>query len=584
MKDTYYINKGEHLSQVLPEIETNIVLAKKLPGIGATHMEINSPRPSILIEPNVPVIKGKCREHENVLGIYEDITADRIIRYFKEQHDYPKLISTPESFPKIKTACQRVGINMFNEFFFLMDESHKLVKDVDYRADIVLPMNDFFLFKNKALVSATPIRLTDPRFTEQEFRTVNIEATFDYQQRITAIHTNNILQSVIQYKEENNNPICFFINSIDLIHSLMKTLDISGQSAVFCAPKSQRKLKVEFDFKNSYDDWEANKMQPYSFFTGRFFNAFDLKLDYQPNVVMITDLYTSPHTMLDINTDCIQIAGRFRKGLSSLTHIYNTDRNIFVKEQEQIEWELSAHEHAYNTIKTFYQSASKEAERRAFGEAMESLPFNKLLYPDGSKNHFAIDNRIDEALVTNSYQVSDRIEEMYHNCYMFKTSYTRQHYKIGDFDQLVISKSKTTIKDKRKNMIKQLETMGTPPSEYEADYISSIRAIDPLIVEAYQLLGKDKIEELNYSTKKLNEAIILNKITGNKTVLLVKNSFKIRQKYTCKEIQTELTRIYEELNIHPDEEIQGKKIKRYFQAAPCKTRGERGYSLISELV
>ena len=38
-----------------------------------------------------------------------------------------------------------------------MDECHQLIKDVDYRTDIVLPMNDFFVSKAKALVSATPI-------------------------------------------------------------------------------------------------------------------------------------------------------------------------------------------------------------------------------------------------------------------------------------------------------------------------------------------------------------------------------------------------------------------------------------------
>ena len=76
-----------------------------------------------------------------------------------------------------------------------MDESHLLVKDVDYRDNIVLPINDFFLFKQKALVSATPIAFSDPRFKEQGFRTVTIDADYNYKQDITLIHTNNTLQS-----------------------------------------------------------------------------------------------------------------------------------------------------------------------------------------------------------------------------------------------------------------------------------------------------------------------------------------------------------------------------------------------------
>ena len=38
-------------------------------------------------------------------------------------------------------------------------KAHKAVKDVDYRTNIVLPMDDFFQFKGKALVSATPLKV-----------------------------------------------------------------------------------------------------------------------------------------------------------------------------------------------------------------------------------------------------------------------------------------------------------------------------------------------------------------------------------------------------------------------------------------
>ena len=55
-----------------------------------------------------------------------------------------------------------------------MDECHQLVKDVDYRVDIVTPMKDFFLFKNKALVSATPIGFSDPRFKENGFEEITL--------------------------------------------------------------------------------------------------------------------------------------------------------------------------------------------------------------------------------------------------------------------------------------------------------------------------------------------------------------------------------------------------------------------------
>ena len=585
----YIINKGQKLADIMPEIESNINLAKKFPGIGATYLEIHSRRQSILIEPNVPVIQGKCAKSDEkfkLFGVYEGVTVDKIIRYLQEPREHHKLMTTPESFQKIKQAIAQVGIDLYSHFFCLMDESHLLVKDVDYREDIILPMNDFFRFKQKALVSATPIMLSDPRFREQEFRTVTVDANYDYRQDITVIHTNNTLQTVRTYLEEHDAPTSFFINLVDYSHSLIKELGIANESAIFCATKSEQKLKHELNFGNSYSEWKADRMKKYNFFTSRFNNAFDLDLDYSPQVVMLTDIKASSYTMLDIHTDCVQIAGRFRNGLDSLTHIYTTDKNLPTPSREDIQVSLFAHEHAYKTINTLYNSASSEMEQKAFGEAMRSLPFNKMLYPNGDKNYFAIDNHVDDKLVTGSYYDSDRIEELYYSCNMFRPSCIGYEYPFEDFEHLKLEGSKMTVREKRKKMVDILSELPETLSEYDLNFINEMRKVDSLLIEAYELLGLDAIKEMDYSQKQMNEAVILKQMKCGSTVKLVKNSFKVGYKYKCSEIESELTRIFEVLNIHPDKTIRGETIRRYFDAEPCKIgkKRERGYYLTAELL
>lgn len=586
----YIISKGQKLSNIMPQIESNINLAKKFPGIGATYLEIHSPRPSILIEPNVPVIQGKCAKSDKdfkVFGVYEGVTMDKIINYLQEPYKYHKLMTTPESFPKIKQAANNAGIDLYSHFFCLMDESHLLVKDVDYRDNIILPMNDFFLFKEKALVSATPIAFSDPRFKEQGFRTVTIDADYDYKQDITLVHTNNTLQSIRDYLEQHNDsPICFFINLVDYSHSLIKELGIQNESSIFCAPKSVQKLKNELGFNNAYDEWKSDRMRKFNFYTSRFYNAFDLEVDYTPHVVMLTDIKASPYTMLDIHTDCVQIAGRFRNGLSTLTHIYTTDNNLPVMTTEEIRVHQIAQEYAYNTIRTLYNSAASETERNAFGEAMRSLPFNRMLYPDGKKNYFAIDNDTNDKLITGSYHDSDRIISLYYACYMFRPSCTGYIYQFKEFDQLLLQGSKMTVKEKRKKMVAMLSELKEPLSEFDWDFINEIRKVDSLLIEAYELLGLDSIIEMNYSPKRMNEAIILKRMQGNTTVKLIKNSFKIGYKYKCSQIVSELTRIFEMLNIHPHKSIRGETINHYFDAVPCRIgkKRERGYFLRAELL
>lgn len=573
------LNKGQYLSDVMSEIPSNCILSKRIPGCGATTLELETQRNSIIVVPNVPVIKSKCGKYSNLLGVYEDVTTDKIHNYLTNNRLH-KIMTTPESFGKVKTACS--GIDIHNHFFLLMDECHQLIKDVDYRTDIVLPMNDFFRFKGKALVSATPIGFSDPRF--KEFETVEISADYDYRQEIAVTHTYNINKAISEYLgNHTEGTVCFFVNSVVMIYSIMKQFNILEDSAVYCAPKSRLKLKNEYSFDNAYSDWSAEAMKKYNFFTGRFFTAFDLGLPYQPDLVMVTDPYNSEYTILDIDTDCIQICGRFRNGIKSATHIYRVNPQIITKGREQIEWEISAHEFAYNTIQTLYNSADNRESRFAFGAVLETMPFRKFLYSDFTKNWFAIDNEINSVLVNNRYQSRQEIMNWYNGCHFFNPTFENDEYNEND-DKLKIIKAARSVKDKRKKIVQQLGEMETPYSEYALDYINDMRKIDPFIVEAFETLGKERIEELNYIDRKIREEMILTQRKGNKVIKLIKNIFKVGNRYSNEKIVNELTRIFEMLNIHPEENIEPKLISLYYQAIPCWVGKKRGYQLISGIV
>ena len=581
------LKQGEYLSDIkeFPEIPSNCILSKRIPGCGATTLELETDRSSIILVPNVPVIIGKCKKEKKkypLLGVYESVNQSQIIEYLRKNR-IRKIMTTPESFSKVKSACEKCGINIYSDFFLLEDECHQIIKDVDYRPDIVMPMNDFFLFNHKALVSATPIGFSDPRFEENNFKTIEITADYDYRQDITVTRTYNIAKAVGEYLKSHNGTTCFFVNSVIEIYSIMNQFGLLNDSAVYCAPKSRSKLKNEYGFTNAHTEWSAETMKKYNFFTGRFFTAFDLELPYKPDLVMITDPYNAEYTMLDIDTDCIQICGRFRHGINSATHIYRVNPEIIAKSREQVEWEISAHEFAYTTIQTLYNNADNKESRFAFGAVLETLPFRKFQYPDFTKNWFAIDNEINEVLVQSQYQSYLFIEEWYKDCHFFNPTFTKCEYNEND-EKLKIIKKCRSVKDKRRKMVQILSEIEEPYSEYALDYINSIRAIDPFIVDAYEVLGKERIEELKYNQKKMNEEMILAQRKGNKVIKLIKNAFSVGCKYTNQKITEELTRIFDLLHIHPEKEITSKMIKDYYQVVDWRSKKKRGYQLISELI
>ena len=576
------LKEGQYLSDVMNEILSNCILSKRIPGCGATTLELDTNRSSIIVVPNVPVIVSKCNKYPNLLGVYEGVNQSQIIEYLTN-NPTRKIMTTPESFGKVKNACEKCNINIYSDFFLLEDECHQIIKDVDYRPDIVMPMNDFFLFNHKALVSATPIGFSDPRFEENHFEIIEITADYDYRQDITVTRTYNIAKAVSQYMDNHNGTICFFINSVVEIFSLMKHFDIMEDSAVYCAPKSRSKLKNEYGFTNAHTEWSAETMKKYNFFTGRFFTAFDLELDYNPDLVMITDPYNAEYTMLDVDTDCIQICGRFRNGINSATHIYRVNPEIIVRTKEEVLVDISNREYAYNLIQTFYNSADHIEYRKAFGEILEIAQYRKYLYPDFTKNWFAVDNDINEVLVQNQYQSNISITECYNGCHFFNPTFTKCEYNKNDEKMKIIKKCRS-VKDKRRKMVQFLSEIEEPQSEYALDFMNDMRKIDPFIVDAYEVLGKERIEELKYNQKKMNEEMILAERKGNKVVRLIKNYFQIGCRYSNEAIVEELTRIFDLLHIHPEKAITPKMINDYFQAVNCWVGKKKGYQLVSALV
>lgn len=593
------INKNEngkiqYLTEVLPMIPTNTVLYKTLTGLGATYGELKADRNSIIIEPNVPVIVGKCNDpkhkEDNLFGVYEGVYTEDVIKYLEKSADKrTKILTTPESFQKVKDAFELMDMDIYGTCFLLFDECHKIVKDADYRSDITLPFDDFFLFNEKALVSATPISFSDPRFEMQKFQIIRIEPAFEYKLPVSLIHTNNVLEQLKRTLDKlDATDICLFVNSTDMIYSFIKQLDIENESTVFCAKKSVEKLKNK-KFKHAFEQWSKSRMKKYNFFTSRFYNALDIELKIKPTVIMISDVYFSEYSMIDPHTDAIQAIGRFRNGVNRVCHIFNTNPNLPVRTEEEIGIYLQANKEVYDKIKTFYDCATSEEARNAYHGILKVLPFNQMLNKDGKENFFAIDNYVDEALLKSSYNAQEKLIASYRSNRLFDLDVESAYFPFGDFERLKKESKYASLKDKRKEVVRQLELLkGDDETEMIRNYKEDLRKADSFIYGAYEEIGKEMIESLDYSVKRIKEAMILKqnreKTEGTEFIQLIKNSFKVGQKYTKKYIKEELTRIYALTGVTPQKTITGQSIKEFFHVKEINTGGSRKFLLVESKI
>lgn len=575
-------------------IPTNTILYKTLTGLGATYGELKADRNSIIIEPNVPVIVGKCNDpkhkEDNLFGVYEGVYTEDVIKYLEKSADKrTKILTTPESFQKVKDAFELMDMDIYGTCFLLFDECHKIVKDADYRSDITLPFDDFFLFNEKALVSATPISFSDPRFEMQKFQIIRIEPAFEYKLPVSLIHTNNVLEQLKRTLDKlDATDICLFVNSTDMIYSFIKQLDIENESTVFRAKKSVEKLKNK-KFKHAFEQWSKSKMKKYNFFTSRFYNALDIELKIKPTVIMISDVYFSEYSMIDPHTDAIQAIGRFRNGVNRVCHIFNTNPNLPVRTEEEIGIYLQVSKEVYDKIKTFYDCATSEEARKAYREALKVLPFNQMLNKDGKENFFAIDNYVDEALLKSSYNAQEKLIASYRSNRLFDLDVESAYFPFGDFERLKKESKYASLKDKRKEVVRQLELLkGDDETEMIRNYKEDLRKADSFIYGAYEEIGKEMIESLDYSVKRIKEAMILKqyreKTEGTEFIQLIKNSFKVGQKYTKKYIKEELTRIYALTGVTPQKTITGQSIKEFFHVKEINTGGSRKFLLVESKI
>lgn len=583
--------KIQYLTEILPEIPTNTILYKKLTGLGATYGELKAHRNSIIIEPNKPVISGKCKDpkhgKDNLFGVFDGVYADDIVAYMErsiKQSKHFKILTTPESFHKVQEAFEEMDMDIRYNSFLLFDECHKIVKDSGFRPDITLPMDLFFECEQKALVSATPIEFTDPRFEEQKFQTITIKPTFDYVKGMNLHATNNLLQAAKEVFAGLKGNCFVFCNSTDTIYSLMQQLGLLDASAVFCSEKSVEKLK-DLKFTNASDIWNEDMMKRYNWLTSRFYNAVDIELEEKPTILLLTDCYFAGYTAFDPNTDTIQCVGRFRNGVSSIHHISNTNRNFMVRSKDELKGYIACSREIYDMLQNLYNYATTISTKDAYRAAVETLPFAKLLDKNGKVNYFAIDNYVNAELVKGYYQCANNLWETYKSCNAFIVNrYSIEDYKLGDYERLQRTNKSISIKEKRKIMVQQLELLGDCQTEMEWQFKRDLEQSDNFIVEAYDKIGKDKIENLKYNRKKIKEAMILadyhKKATGIEVIQFIANSFEVGKWYSAKYIKEELIRIFNLVGLNPKKAITSHTINDFFYAVQCKRQQTKGYQLI----
>jgi hypothetical protein len=587
--NTYISNIEPFKSNGIP---TNSIIHKEITGCGITTFEIRfAKHNSIIVLPNVPVIEGKVAEHNadypefKILGVYKGIDVHDIKAYLLTDIKYKKILTTPEGFSKIIKAFEGNQEIMQNDYFLLYDECERIVTDISYRGAIAAPFDIFFKFKDKALVSATTLPFSDVRF--KEFERYQIEPDFDYSKDLTLISTNNVVSSLKKHLDElDSEHVCIFLNSTNGIHAVTKTLDIKSASKAFCSQESVVKL-MEKKYSNASSRFQANDMAKHNFFTSRYYSAFDIKLDYQPDVIIITDILFAPHSIIDPNTEAIQIAGRFRNGINSLTHITNYNPTMEVRTQHEALTYLEGCLDTYEVVVKLFNQIETKGGKETLNFFINNSPIASF-FNDGKRNPFMIDNSLNEERVKGYFLNSDALNVAYEAVSKhFNLTHLQETYPIADID--IYNLKQIDNKVDRYRLVAQLLSRWTAKQGHfllmfgeSIEQKAILTRKYPLLAEAVTLISLDELEATGYVTENIRRSI--NETKARKEIMRlaphVQTEFTEHTTVSESDIINRLGKVF--LNQQTNTRLYAIRILDYFNGRRGTSNGKNVYNLTSK--
>ncbi len=593
------VKEGQRMSDIFPDgIPTNTIIDKTICGIGATYLEINTDRDSIIIEPNVPVIIGKMQHHSQIIGVYgEKIQQQDIKDKIKDAQGKIKIMTTPDSYMKVTAALKSLGIDYRNRFFLLFDECEKLVSEIDYRPNLFLPVDDFFLYKNKAMVSATPIVVNDPRFTEQGFKIIKIKPEYDHKHPIELKPTNNV-NAMLRKTLERIGDIpmkCIFFNSVKGIKEIIDTFHITDKANIYCSTEACKELK-----KSGYNVYDSitDKLNRYNFFTSRFYSAVDIAIDEKPVVIMITQVYKTigdkiPYSLIDPETEAIQIAGRFRNGIDRIIHITNTATSLSYESREQLRERLQEEHSGYLKLDKLFKEAKTDGEKEIVEQAISRTDYVGQGFVDcnGKINYFRYNNAYLDERLKMLYTYPSRLYRAYEKSDAF-TVYSEAEFAIYTDEERRKLKDTNTNKADRIALLFNIIAKAEKSKNnidwlYYKQLMDELRNDYTLYMEAFSTIGYAKVKELNYVDSDITTAVNNFKYrrdtTKEEVKVAVYNAFTEDTMYKTSEIKSKLKEIYDNAGLELHRQPQGQDICQYFEATEKRSGKARGWLLGKKL-
>ena len=574
-----FANKRHLLSNYLTKMPHGLV-DKKITGIGATTLEINSKRNSIIVFPTKALAYGKHSKHPNTLYVGSEIKGEskkvtnQQIEEYLAKGGYKKLLVVADSLGRLLGI---IGKN-YKDYFLMVDEVDVLQTDNNFRPQLENVIDYYLMFpsKNRCMVTATMKDFNNP-LLKKECKFF-ITWTYNTRRDVKLLHTNNITQAVIEKVISHPTEKVFIAyNSILQIRNIIASLDeeTRKECAILCSEASIKEAGEYFVPKLGDNDTLPARI---NFATCCYFTGIDIEDSY--HLITVSDVRRS-HSMLTLDR-MTQIHGRCRKdnGVLSETIIYNTLGYVSVMESmdsyavtllhkakkvlKVIESadDIMQGDHTLTDLFAMVKEAIREkAQERIAGNELINLT-RKDVYGKYVPAYLNIDYIIERTELYTSYFMPETLKEVLRKQVKI-ISYNSLNYDVSP-EQNIIEKTNKDAQNKLtdsniQDAIKYIKTLSTTGQlndntlySYTRHCRSKTKIFLERFIKLYRYVDLDSLLHQLWEIRTSNNVVFKNL---NNTVMYwaldeehpfkvaIRRCFTLNRSYSANEIQDKLTPI-----------------------------------------
>ena len=331
-KPNIIIVKNPYLSDTISELPHGVI-NKTETGIGATTLELESKRNSIIVEPLKVTASAKAEKHNALyvgspIGSFKKKIEKKDIKQYIDNVgvEFKKIIVVADSLYKVMDAIPKAE---HKDYFLMIDECDSFQLDATFRKSMEM---SYEIYKahpkdKRCMISATPLTFSDPDLEDEDYTL--IEREIPSTREINLIYSDNIkgtLHDIIIHilKNHPKEKIVVAFNNVKELFNLANELEKKhkiprNEISILCSKSSDKKAGVYF--KELESSLLPSKIV---LKTSAYFTGFDIDEKYHLITLVQNNIKLNCYSELRLK----QIAGRARNGLHSENILFKFDYQI----------------------------------------------------------------------------------------------------------------------------------------------------------------------------------------------------------------------------------------------------------------